>query len=109
MIIECDFLFEALLSLSLPKYCLQDPALMILVVRNCFQKMVEAMKSVAKLNFELTVEERNLLSVGFKNVVGARRASWRILSSIEQKEESRGNKINAMRMNQSSLISAVTL
>ncbi|KAK4777414.1 hypothetical protein SAY87_017601 [Trapa incisa] len=60
--------------------------------------MVEAMKSVAKLNFELTVEERNLLSVGFKNVVGARRASWRILSSIEPKEESRGNKINAMRI-----------
>ncbi|KAI9106580.1 hypothetical protein K1719_022108 [Acacia pycnantha] len=26
-----------------------------------------------------------------KNVIGARRASWRIISSIEQKEESRGN------------------
>merc|ERR1711865_1280712 len=34
---------------------------------------------------DLTVEERNLLSVAYKNVVGARRASWRILSSIEQK------------------------
>nr|P29308.1 RecName: Full=14-3-3-like protein [Spinacia oleracea]CAA44641.1 protein kinase C inhibitor homologue [Spinacia oleracea] len=34
---------------------------------------------------------RNLLSVAYKNVVGARRASWRIISSIEQKEESRGN------------------
>ncbi|THU69631.1 hypothetical protein C4D60_Mb08t16420 [Musa balbisiana] len=40
---------------------------------------------------ELTVEERNLLSVAYKNVIGARRASWRIISSIEQKEESRGN------------------
>lgn len=40
---------------------------------------------------EMTVEERNLLSVAFKNVIGARRASWRIVSSIEQKEESRGN------------------
>ncbi|RRT51552.1 hypothetical protein BHE74_00017584 [Ensete ventricosum] len=53
--------------------------------------MVDAMKKVARLDVELTVEERNLLSVGYKNVVGARRASWRILSSIEQKEEAKGN------------------
>jgi len=39
---------------------------------------------------ELTVDERNLLSVAYKNVVGTRRASWRIISSIEQKEESKG-------------------
>jgi hypothetical protein len=43
------------------------------------------------LGLELTVEERNLLSVAYKNVIGARRASWRIVSSIEQKEESKGN------------------
>lgn len=48
------------------------------------------MKKVAKLDVELTVEERNLLSVAYKNVIGARRASWRIISSIEQKEESKG-------------------
>merc|ERR1719481_2103985 len=47
--------------------------------------MVEAMKKVAMLDVELSVEERNLLSVAYKNVIGARRASWRILSSIEQK------------------------
>ena len=52
--------------------------------------MVGAMTSVAKMGMELTVEERNLLSVAFKNVIGARRASWRIISSIEQKEESKG-------------------
>jgi 14-3-3 protein epsilon len=53
--------------------------------------MVNAMKEVAKLGVELTVEERNLLSVAYKNVIGTRRASWRIISSIEQKEESKGN------------------
>ena len=53
--------------------------------------MVENMKVVASANVELTVEERNLLSVAYKNVIGARRASWRIVTSIEQKEESKGN------------------
>ncbi|XP_044490871.1 14-3-3-like protein GF14 iota [Mangifera indica] len=59
-----------------------------------YEEMVESMKKVAKLGVELTVEERNLLSVGYKNVIGARRASWRIMSSIEQKEESKGNEHN---------------
>lgn len=48
------------------------------------------MKKVASTDVELTVEERNLLSVAYKNVIGARRASWRIISSIEQKEENKG-------------------
>ncbi|KAK8606689.1 hypothetical protein V6N13_052454 [Hibiscus sabdariffa] len=57
-----------------------------------YEEMVEFMEKVAKTtDVELTVEERNLLSVAYKNVIGARRASWRIISSIEQKEESRGN------------------
>ncbi|KAF7294378.1 14-3-3 protein [Mycena chlorophos] len=56
-----------------------------------YEEMVENMKRVASSDQELTVEERNLLSVAYKNVIGARRASWRIVSSIEQKEESKGN------------------
>ncbi|KAJ8755712.1 hypothetical protein K2173_022720 [Erythroxylum novogranatense] len=63
-----------------------------------YEEMVETMKKLAALHIELTVEERNLLSVGYKNVIGARRASWRILSSIEQKEESKGNEINVKRI-----------
>lgn len=33
----------------------------------------------------LNKEERNLLSVAYKNIVGAKRSSWRVMSSIEQK------------------------
>eukprot|EP01126_Amoeba_proteus_P012405 TRINITY_DN150_c0_g1_i6.p1 TRINITY_DN150_c0_g1~~TRINITY_DN150_c0_g1_i6.p1 ORF type:complete len:242 (-),score=57.86 TRINITY_DN150_c0_g1_i6:186-911(-) len=54
-----------------------------------YDEMVSAMKKVALLDTELSVEERNLLSVAYKNVVGARRASWRIISSIEQKEKTK--------------------
>jgi len=63
-----------------------------------YDEMVAAMKNVAQLNVELTVEERNLLSVAYKNVVGARRASWRIISSIEQKEKSKENEANVNRI-----------
>jgi 14-3-3 protein epsilon len=50
-----------------------------------FDEMVDHMKSVARESQELSVEERNLLSVAYKNVIGSRRASWRVISSIEQK------------------------
>ncbi|OQO13155.1 14-3-3 protein [Cryoendolithus antarcticus] len=56
-----------------------------------YDEMVTYMKEVAKIGGELTVDERNLLSVAYKNVVGTRRASWRIISSIEQKEEAKGS------------------
>ena len=52
-----------------------------------FDEMVTDMKEVAKQPQELTVEERNLLSVAYKNVIGSRRASWRVVTSIEQKGE----------------------
>jgi len=63
-----------------------------------YDEMVEAMKKVACMDVELTVEERNLLSVAYKNVIGARRASWRIICSIEQKEESKGNEHHVARI-----------
>merc|ERR1712224_255329 len=43
---------------------------------------------------DMSVEERNLISVAYKNAVGSRRASWRIISSVEQKEASKGNEQN---------------
>ncbi|KAF7124737.1 hypothetical protein RHSIM_Rhsim12G0068500 [Rhododendron simsii] len=67
----------------------------------CFQtlsicviaEMVESMKNVAKLDVELTDEGKKPVR-GYKNVIGARRASWHIMSSIEQKEETKGNDLN---------------
>lgn len=52
-----------------------------------YDDMAAAMKKVTESGNELTNEERNLLSVAYKNVVGARRSSWRVISSIEQKTE----------------------
>ena len=47
---------------------------------------VQFMKSVTeKAEKELSNDDRNLLSVAYKNVVGTRRSSWRVISSIEQK------------------------
>jgi 14-3-3 protein epsilon len=65
-----------------------------------YDEMVAEMKKVAKMvhDQELSVEERNLLSVAYKNVIGARRASWRIVSSIEQKEDNKGNDEHVQRI-----------
>lgn len=50
------------------------------------------MKKIAHLSTDdLTVEERNLLSVAYKNVIGSRRASLRIVTSIHQKEQAKEN------------------
>jgi len=57
-----------------------------------YDEMVQYMKTVAEsARGDLTLEERNLLSVAYKNVVGARRASLRIIGSIEQKEIEKGS------------------
>ncbi|XP_028667862.1 14-3-3 protein beta/alpha-A [Erpetoichthys calabaricus] len=52
-----------------------------------YDDMAAAMKAVTEQGHELSNEERNLLSVAYKNVVGARRSSWRVISSIEQKTD----------------------
>merc|ERR1712050_287012 len=56
-----------------------------------YDEMANHMENVGKLPDELSVEERNLLSVAYKNAVGSRRAAWRIITSVEQKESSKGN------------------
>ncbi|KAF3705838.1 14-3-3 protein epsilon [Channa argus] len=73
-----------------PGSFLGQKAAIIYLMSVMVNEMVESMKKVASMDVELTVEERNLLSVAYKNVIGARRASWRIISSLEQKEENKG-------------------
>eukprot|EP00758_Cryptobia_borreli_P017277 Tbor_TRINITY_DN6175_c1_g2::TRINITY_DN6175_c1_g2_i7::g.21667::m.21667/K06630/YWHAE; 14-3-3 protein epsilon len=52
-----------------------------------FDEMLVSMKRVVKLSPELNNEERNLLSVAYKNVIGSRRACWRAVSALEQKDD----------------------
>jgi len=60
-----------------------------------YDEMAKYMKEVGAEGSELSVEERNLLSVAYKNTVGSRRAAWRIITSVFQKETSKGNADNA--------------
>jgi 14-3-3 protein epsilon len=51
-----------------------------------FDDMKYYMKQIAEMvgdDHQLTVDERNYLSVAYKNVVGTRRAAWRVLNTPE--------------------------
>ena len=50
-----------------------------------FQDMLDHMKVVCAEDEELNTEERNLLSVAYKNIVGGLRTAWRTIVSMEQK------------------------
>lgn len=53
-----------------------------------YEDMASLMKQCTEeCDEELDNEDRNLLSVAYKNVVGAKRSSWRVLSSMEQKAD----------------------
>ncbi|XP_046901527.1 14-3-3 protein zeta/delta-like [Hypomesus transpacificus] len=58
-----------------------------------YDDMAASMKEVTEKGGELSNEERNLLSVAYKNVVGARRSAWRVISSIGQKTEGSDKKL----------------
>jgi hypothetical protein len=47
--------------------------------------MVEYLKGVLdQKGADLTADERNLLSVAFKNLISSKRTAWRTISAIEQ-------------------------
>jgi 14-3-3 protein epsilon len=52
-----------------------------------FDDMVKWINSFVQLDPNLSMEERNILSAGFKNIISSKRGSWRLLHSLEKKEE----------------------
>ncbi len=62
-----------------------------------FEDMLDFMKKVVKMGGELNVEERNLLSVAYKNSVGSRRSAWRALSSIEERHGDKKEQVTLLR------------
>ena len=66
-----------------------------------YEDMVKYMCELIKEADEpLDEEERNLLSVAYKNVVGARRASWRVISAREADEKNEKHKLVCQDMKQ---------
>jgi 14-3-3 protein epsilon len=59
-----------------------------------FWEMIEYVGKFAKTEGELTADERHIVSVAYKNVVGSKRAELRVLSAIEQKEAKKLNEQN---------------
>jgi len=55
----------------------------------CFEEMVNAMKKVVQLNSTLSIEERNLISIAYKNLITSKRTAWRIISTLYDKEKSK--------------------
>lgn len=57
-----------------------------------YEDMVGHMKDIIAMDNEdgLSIEERSLLSVAYKNVIGARRASWRVTYGLEQRYKVEG-------------------
>ena len=51
-----------------------------------FEDMVDFLKAAigAKSGEDFTIDERNLLSVGFKNLIGSQRGAIRTIGAIEQ-------------------------
>ena len=53
-----------------------------------YEDMVKYLKEIMDESSEdVSVDVRNLLSVGFKNLIGSRRAAWRTVSAIEQNKK----------------------
>lgn len=64
-----------------------------------YEDMALAMAKLVKESTDkLNTEERNLLSVAFKNVVGGLRSAWRIMSSLHEKAQSAGEDEKKLKM-----------
>lgn len=63
-----------------------------------YEEMVDSIKRIATSGQELTVEERQILSVAYKNAIDARRASLRIVNSVLRKEKAKGGREHQMQL-----------
>ena len=52
-----------------------------------FPDMVKSINKFVQLDPKLTKDERNLLSTGYKKLISDKRASWRLINSMDKKEE----------------------
>ena len=56
-----------------------------------FPDMVKSINKFVELDPKLTRDERNILSAGYKNIIADKRSSWRLLNSMEKKEEKKNS------------------
>lgn len=64
-----------------------------------YEDMFKWIVCFIKLDPKLSLDERNILSNGFKNIIGSKRSSWRLLQNLEKKEEKKGNEANFQSVN----------
>jgi len=57
-----------------------------------FEDMITYMKKYIENTKDLKDEERNLLSIAYKNAVGSRRTAWRAISAFENKEKTKNSR-----------------
>lgn len=64
-----------------------------------YEDMSSEMRAIVESDDKpLSDEERNLLSVAYKNVVGTRRSAWRVIASLEQKTKDKNEEELKQRM-----------
>ncbi|KAG2322782.1 hypothetical protein Bca52824_015995 [Brassica carinata] len=64
-----------------------------------YDDMTKSMRKVCEHDVELSDVERELLAIGYRNLMSTKRDSLRTLSSIEKQEDSKGNKQNVKLIN----------
>ncbi len=64
-----------------------------------FDQMIYSIKNIIKSDPNLSMEEREIFSSGYKNLTLPKRSSWRILSQMEKKElKKNGNNLQYIKL-----------
>ena len=56
-----------------------------------YSEMFKYINKYVELDPKLSKEERNILGSGYKNIISDKRASWRLLNSMERKESKKNS------------------